>query len=56
MSFGIYLFGFVLIIGGLAWGLVVAGVPHVYVAIACIVLLGVGIISAVSKTRYKDPS
>jgi len=56
MSFAIYLVGFVLLTGGVAWGLVTAGVPALYVAIACVILVGLGIISGVSKTRSKDPS
>lgn len=56
MSFALYLIGFVLLTGGIAWGLIVAGVPYLYVAIACLILVGVGIISGVSKTRLKDPS
>jgi len=56
MSFAIYLVGFALVTGGVGWGLVTAGVPHVYVAIACVILIGLGIISGVAKTRSKDPS
>jgi membrane-bound acyltransferase YfiQ involved in biofilm formation len=56
MSFAIYLVGFLLLTGGVAWGLVTAGVPTLYVAIACVILVGLGIISGVSKTRSKDPS
>lgn len=55
MSFPIYLFGFILVIGGVAWGLSVAGVPTVYIGIACVILLGIGILSGVAKTRQKDP-
>jgi membrane-bound acyltransferase YfiQ involved in biofilm formation len=56
MSFAIYLVGFILLTGGVAWGLITAGVPSLYVAIACVILVGLGIISGVSKTRSKDPS
>jgi membrane-bound acyltransferase YfiQ involved in biofilm formation len=56
MSFAIYLVGFILLTGGVAWGLITAGVPTLYVAIACVILVGLGIISGVSKTRSKDPS
>lgn len=56
MSFALYLVGFVLLIGGIAWGMIVAGVPTLYVAIACVILVGIGVISGVSKTRLKDPS
>lgn len=56
MSFALYLVGFLLITGGVAWGLVVAGVPHLYVGIACLILVGLGIVTGVSKTRTRDPS
>jgi hypothetical protein len=56
MSFALYLVGFVLLTGGIAWGLVVAGVAPTYVAIACVILVGIGIISGVARTRSKDPS
>ena len=55
MSFSLYLLGFVILIGGVAWGLIVAGLPPVYVAIACVILLGIGILTGVTRTRPKDP-
>lgn len=55
MSFPIYLFGFALVIGGIAWGLSVAGVPTLYITIACVIMLGIGILTGVSRTRQKDP-
>jgi hypothetical protein len=54
-SFPIYLVGFLIVIGGVAWGLSVAGVPSLYIIIACVIMLGLGILSGVSKTRMKDP-
>ena len=54
MSFVLYLVGFLIFIGGVAWALVVAGVPGLYVAIGSTILLGVGIFTGVSKTRTKD--
>jgi len=56
MSFALYLVGFVVLTGGVAWGLVTAGVPHLYVAIACVILIGLGIITGAAKTRSKDSS
>lgn len=56
MSFGLYLGGFVLVIAGLAWGAVQLGVAPVWVAIGAVVLLGIGILSAVTRTRQRDPS
>ncbi len=55
MSFALYLLGFAVLIGGIAWGLIVAGVPQLYVIIASVILLGLGIVTGVSKTRAKDP-
>ncbi|MGO4809719.1 hypothetical protein AB4156_09015 [Cupriavidus sp. 2MCAB6] len=56
MSFALYLVGLLLLVGGIAWGLVTAGVAQVYVGIVCIIALGLGIMGAVSRTRTKDPS
>ncbi len=56
MSFALYLIGFALLIGGIAWGLSLAGVPALYIAVACVILAGFGIITGVSRTRTKDPS
>ena len=56
MSFALYMLGFVIFLGGLIWGAVEAGVPQMYIGIGALVLLGIGIFSAVSKTRSKDPS
>lgn len=55
MSFALYLLGFAVLIGGIAWGLIVAGVPQLYVIIASVILIGLGIVTGVSKTRAKDP-
>ena len=56
MSFALYMVGFVVFLGGVIWGAIVAGIPHVYIGIGALILLGIGIFSAVSKTRTKDPS
>ena len=56
MSFGLYLIGFLIFIGGVAWALVAAGVPHLYIMIGATILLGIGIFTGVARTRSKDPS
>ena len=55
MSFAIYLIGFLILTGGIAWALITAGVPSLYVIIACVILVGIGIVSGVARTRSKDP-
>ena len=54
MSFALYLIGSALVIGGVAWALITAGVRPLYVIILCVILLGVGIVSAVTHTLSKD--
>ena len=55
MSFALYMLGFIIVIVGLAWGAMVAGVPQIYILIGAVVLFGIGILSAVKRTRPKDP-
>lgn len=54
MSLIIYLVGFAFVIGGIAWALVVAGVTTVYVMITAVILVGVAILTGVTRTRSKD--
>jgi hypothetical protein len=56
MSFALYLMGVLLLVGGIAWGLSTAGLAPVYIGIACLIVLGLGVMAAVSRTRSKDPS
>lgn len=56
MSFALYMVGFLIFMGGLIWGATVIGVPTVYIGIGALILLGIGIFSAVARTRSKDPS
>jgi len=56
MSFVLYLIGLALLVGGIAWALVTAGLAAVYVGITCLIVMGIGIMMAVSRTRTKDSS
>jgi len=56
MSFGIYAVGFVIMICGLMYGAHLMHMPAHWIAVGGIVLLGVGILSAVKATRQKDLS
>jgi len=55
MSFALYLIGLLLLVAGIAWGLSMTGLAPVYIGIASVIVLGVGIMMAVSRTRAKDP-
>lgn len=54
MSFVLYLIGFAFIIGGIAWALIIAKVSIVYVMIAVVILIGVAILTGVTRTRARD--
>ena len=54
MSFAIYMLGLAVLIGGIAWGLVLAGLAVKYIVITCLIVGGIGIMTAASRTRAKD--
>jgi prepilin signal peptidase PulO-like enzyme (type II secretory pathway) len=56
MSFGMYLVGFVVVVFGLGYGAYLAHVPSQWIAVMVIVLIGLGILKAVTSTRQKDPN
>lgn len=53
-SFGIYLIGIVVLIAGLVIVGLYLHLNTTWIVAGSIVILGVGIISGVSKTRHKD--
>jgi hypothetical protein len=54
MSLIIYLIGFAFVIGGVAWALVVAKVSVTYILIAVVILIGIAILTGVTRTRSRD--
>lgn len=54
-SFGTYIVGFLILIAGLALAAYLLGAPPTWILVGTIVMLGIGIISATSRTRPKDP-
>jgi cytochrome c biogenesis protein CcdA len=56
MSFGIYIVGFLILIGGLIYGAVILHLAAHWIAVGAIVLLGLAILNGVQATRQKDPS
>ncbi len=56
MSFGIYMVGFVVLIIGLALAANLLHVPPKWIGVGVVVMAGMGILSAVTTTRPKDPS
>ena len=56
MSFGLYSIGYAIVIGGLVYGAYLMRMPAHWIAVFAVVLLGMGILSAVKATRQKDPT
>lgn len=56
MSFGIYLGGIILVIGGIVYGAVILHAPIPWIVVGALVLLGLGLLMAVKATRQKDPA
>jgi poly(A) polymerase Pap1 len=54
MSLIIYLVGFAFVIGGVAWALIVTGVSALHVAITSVILVGIAILTGVTRTRTRD--
>ena len=56
MSFIIYLIGFAFVIGGIGWALAVMGVSTLHVMIVSVILIGIAILTGVTRTRSRDRS
>ncbi|MBL0156500.1 MAG: hypothetical protein IPP47_05285 [Bryobacterales bacterium] len=55
MSFGIYLVGFLILIGGLIWAAVILHVAPQWIGVGAIIMIGLAILKGVQSTRGKDP-
>jgi peptidoglycan/LPS O-acetylase OafA/YrhL len=54
-SFSTYLIGFLILVIGLALAAHLLGAPTTWIVVGVIVAVGVGIISATTRTRTRDP-
>jgi hypothetical protein len=56
MSYGLYVAGFLIVIGGLIYGAVLMHVPTQWIVVGSVVLIGMAILTGVKATRQKDPN
>lgn len=54
-SFATYVIGFIILVVGLAIAAYLLDVPTVWILVGIIVALGIGVITATSRTKMKDP-
>jgi len=52
----IYLIGTLLVVAGLAYGANRLGVSHVWIIVGALVIIGLGLMAGIVKTRQKDPA
>jgi hypothetical protein len=56
VSFGLYIIGYLIVIGGLTYGAVLMHVPTHWIVVGGVVLTGLAIVTGVKATRVKDDS
>lgn len=55
-NMAVYLIGTLLVVAGLAYGANHIGVGHVWIAVGALVIIGLGLMGGIVKTRQKDPA
>ncbi|HEV2643744.1 MAG TPA: hypothetical protein VGT98_13605 [Candidatus Elarobacter sp.] len=54
-SFATYLLGFLILIVGLAIAAYLLNAPTTWILVGVVILVGIGILMATSRTKMKDP-
>ena len=54
-AFALYVIGFFVLLGGLGYGAYLLHVPHSWIIVGVLVAIGMGVMSAVSHTKQRDP-
>jgi cadmium resistance protein CadD (predicted permease) len=54
MSFGLYVGGYIIVIAGLVYAAHLMHMPSHWILAGAIVMIGIGLLSAVKATRQKD--
>jgi hypothetical protein len=55
-NFIVYLIGTLLVVAGLAYAASRAGIGSVWIIAASLVIIGIGLMGGIVKTRQKDPA
>jgi len=54
-SFALYVVGFFVLLAGLIYAAFLVHVPQTWIIVGALVVIGMGIMSAVSHTKRRDP-
>ena len=54
MSFLLYFVGFIVFIAGMGWIATLIGIPQLYIVPSALVLLGLGVVTAIARARGAD--
>lgn len=54
-AFSTYLIGFIILIIGLSFAAYLLNVPSTWIIVGVIILIGIGVLMATSRTKPKDP-
>ena len=54
-AFTLYVIGFFVLLAGLGYGAYLLNVPDTWIGVGALVLAGIGVMSAVSHTKRRDP-
>jgi hypothetical protein len=55
-SFMLYVLGFAVLLAGLGYGAFLLHVPQTWIVVGALVIVGLGIMSAVTRIKMRDPS
>jgi hypothetical protein len=55
-NFLVYIVGTLLVVAGLAYGASRAGISEVWIIAGALVIIGIGLMGGIVKTRQKDPA
>jgi hypothetical protein len=53
-AFSLYVIGFLALLGGVGYGAYLLHVPNTWIGVGALVMIGLGIMSAVSRTKQRD--
>jgi uncharacterized membrane protein len=54
-SFALYVLGFAVLLGGVGYGAYLLHVPNTWIVVGSLIIVGLGVMSAVTRTKQRDP-